>query len=288
MSIDLVTKYLPYVDEIFSTEAKKALFTNTDYSWDGAHAIKLYKISTSEMNDYGRSGPDVLNWSRYGAVASLDATTETLTLSQDRSFTFAIDTLDSDETGNALEAASALARQLRTVVIPEIDNYVITKMILGAGTSATAKELTTSNIYTEIITGSKTLDEAEAPELGRVLLVNADTYMLLKQSEDIAMETNIGNDMRLRGVIGMVDGMPVIRVPAARVPETFGFALVHPCATVAPVKLASYRIHNNPPGISGSLVEGRIAYDTFVLDNKKDAIYYQPIPDSDEGTGNDT
>lgn len=97
----------------------------------------------------------------------------------------------------------------------------------------------------------------------------------MKKCKDIIMETDIGNDMRLRGVVAMVDGANVIKVPASRLPENFGFMIVHPVATVAPVKLEDYRIHQDPPGISGSLVEGRICYDAFVLDNKKAAIYYQ-------------
>ena len=52
----------------------------------------------------------------------------------------------------------------------------------------------------------------------------------------------------------------------------------HPVATVAPVKLEVYTIHENPPGISGALVEGRICYGAFVLDNKAKAIYYQAQP----------
>ena len=51
--------------------------------------------------------------------------------------------------------------------------------------------------------------------------------------------------------------------------------VAHPCATVAPTKLEEYKLHKNPPFISGDLVEGRIVYDAFVLDNKKMAIYYQ-------------
>lgn len=62
-----------------------------------------------------------------------------------------------------------------------------------------------------------------------------------------------------------------------RLPKNFGFMVAHPCATVAPTKLESYKTHQDPPGISGSLVEGRIVYDAFVLDNKKNAIYYQEI-----------
>ena len=92
------------------------------------------------------------------------------------------------------------------------------------------------------------------------------------------METNVGNELRLKGVIGILDGMNVQKIPANRLPAGFGFMAVHPCATVAPVKLEDFRIHEDPPGISGSLVEGRICYDAFVLDNKAKAIYYQVQP----------
>lgn len=89
------------------------------------------------------------------------------------------------------------------------------------------------------------------------------------------METDIGNDLRLKGVISNLDGAMVIKVPANRLPDGFGFMVAHPCATVAPTKLEDYKIHQDPPGISGELVEGRIVYDAFVLENKAKAIYYQ-------------
>ncbi len=275
MAIELATKFAPYTDELFTTESKKSLLTNNDFDWVNAATVKIYKVSTADMNDYGRSAPAEGNWSRYGAVAGLDATTETMTLTKDRSFTFAIDKLDQDETVNQLAAASALARQLREVVIPEVDGWVYGKMCAGAGTKPAAKELTAANIYTEIITGSNALDAAEVPDTGRVLMVTPNTYLLMKQSSDIVMETDIGNDLRLKGVISNLDGMAVIRVPASRLPAKFGFMIAHSVATVAPTKLADYKIHEDPPGISGSLVEGRINYDAFVMTNKKAALYYQ-------------
>ena len=181
-TVNLVTTFLPLVDEKFTTESRKSLLTNNDFDWTGAHSIKVYKVSTSAMNDYDRPGANTAkNWSRFGPVAGLDATTEEMTLKKDRSFTFAIDKLDTDETAGQLQAAGALARQLREVVIPEVDAY------------------------------------------------------------------------------------------------TYGMMCAHPVATVAPTKLEDYRVHQDPPGISGDLVEGRICYDAFVLDNKKAAIYYQAV-----------
>ena len=275
MAIDLTTKFQPHTDEQFKAESKKTLLTNTDYSWDGAHTIKVYKVTTSQMNDYNRKGENNGNWSRYGAVEGLDATTEELPLKKDRSFTFAIDALDENETASQLAAASALARQNREKVIPEVDTYTYGIMCENAGHKPEAVALTADNIYTEILNGSQALDDAEVPETGRVLVVAPAGYALMKKCKDITMETNVGNELRLQGVIGILDGMNVQKIPANRLPAGFGFMIAHPCATVAPVKLESYKIHQDPPGISGSLVEGRICYDAFVLDNKATAIYYQ-------------
>ena len=274
MAIELVTKYLPYVDEIFYTESKKSLLTNQDFDWTGANIIKIYKIGTSQMNDYDRAGTGS-NASRYGSIGNLDATTQSMRIKKDRSFTFVIDKLDRDETGSTLEAATALARQLREVTIPEVDKYVYGVMSENAGNKPAAVSLTSDNIYEEIVKATVALDEAEAPENGRVLLVTPDVYRLMKQSKEIVLNTNVGEDMRLKGVISNLDGMNVIKVASSKVPENFGFMAAHPCATVAPTKLADYRTHQDPPGISGSLIEGRIVYDAFVLDNKKNAIYYQ-------------
>ena len=159
--------------------------------------------------------------------------------------------------------------------IPEVDAYVYGVMTEGAGSKPDALELTKANVYEEILKGSEVLDNAMVSETGRVLVVTPATYTLMKQCTDITMETDIGNDLRLKGVISMLDGMDVVRVPASRLPADFGFMIAHPCATVAPTKLESYKAHEDPPGISGSLVEGRITYDAFVLDNKTKAIYYQ-------------
>ena len=180
MAIDLATKFEPYVDEKFATESKKSLLTNNDFDWTGAHTIKVYKVTTATMNDYDRAGTSENN-SRYGQIQGLDATTEEMTLTKDRSFTFAIDKLDTDETKQQLQGASALARQQREVVIPEVDSHVYGVMCSKAGHKPGAITLTKENIYLEIIKGNAELDNAEVPETGRIITVTPDVYLLMKQ-----------------------------------------------------------------------------------------------------------
>ena len=272
MAIDLTTRYDPYVDELFTTESKTALLTNKDFDFDGAHSVKIRKVHTSAMNDYGRNGPASGNWSRFGSISELDTEPETFTLEKDRSFTFSIDKMNEDETNGAVAGASALERQLREVVVPEVDTYTLEKIAAGAGT-VDFEALTVENIYTKIIAANNILDNAEVPEVGRVLVVTPDTLLLMKQNKIIVMETETGSEIVRSGVMGLLDGMVVLRVPANRLPSGIGFMIVHPVATVGVEKLNDYRIHADPPGISGSLVEGRIVYDAFVLDNKRMAIY---------------
>lgn len=132
MAIELATQFQAYTDEQFYSESKTSLVTNKDFSFDGAKTIKLYKVKTTDMEDFNRNGP-------------------------------------------------------------------------------------------------------------------------------------------------ILDGLNVVKIASNRLPEKFGFMIAHPVATVAPVKLAEYKIHLDPPFLSGSLVEGRIYYDAFVLENKAKAIYYQAI-----------
>lgn len=276
MSVELTTIYAPKTDELFAAESKISLLTNTDYDWTGAHTVKVWKISTSEMNDYSRNRAkgqsEVASVSRYGELIDLNAQTEEMTLKKDRSFIFNIDKLDMDETAQQLAAETALARQLREVVIPEVDKYTYGVMAAGAGQTVVGDTPTPANIYSLVLAGSEFLDDNEVPETERALVVVPSIYTMLKQS-DIFDKTDVGAEMRARGVVATLDGMNVIKIPSNRMPANFGFMIAHPSATTAPVKLEDYGMHEDTPLSSGTIVTGRICYDAFVLDNKKKGIY---------------
>lgn len=282
MSVELVRKYANRVDELFKQESRISLLTNTDFDFTGAHSVAVWKISTVPMNDYARNrGEDYAeseaSLSRFGKIIDLNTQTQEMLLTRDRSFIFNIDKMDMDETAHQLAAATALARQIREVAIPEIDSYVYGKMTANAGTIATAAALTPENIYSAIVTGTEVLDDNEVPDTGRVLVVSPSVYRTMKQSPDILLDCDISEEMRLKGVIAKVDGMAVTKVTSARLPENFGFMIAHPSATVAPTKLEDFGMHEDTCLSSGTIVTGRLVYDCFSLDNKKKAVYYWPV-----------
>lgn len=153
--------------------------------------------------------------SRFGEVEQLNATTYPLTIEKDRSFTFVIDKLDEDETQQQLSGATALARQNREVVIPEVDAYTYGVMCTNAGNKPAAVELTADNIYDEICKAGSLMDEAGVPETSRVLVVTPEIYRIMKKCKEIVLDTEVGEDMRLRGVVSNLDGAAVQKVPAS-------------------------------------------------------------------------
>lgn len=275
-TITLVTKFSPLVDERFATESKTSLVVNRDFDFIGTKSIKIYSVATAEMNDYGRNTDmgtgegEVL--SRYGTIRDLSNTTQEVTMEKDRSFTFVIDKMDEDETLGALNAGSALARQLREVIMPEVDKYTFGKMATNAGHTET-ETITDSTAYSSILAGTEYFDEKYVPTEGRVASVTPAFYTHLKKDSNAVLETEIGQDMRIRGVVSNMDGVVIQKVPSTLMPTGINFILSHRVATTQAIKLAEYKVHNNVPFVSGSLVEGRIYYTAFVRNNKKDALY---------------
>lgn len=276
MAINLVTKFSPLVDEKFTAESKTSLVTNKDYDFIGTHSIKIYSVGTAPMNDYGRNTTlgtgesEVL--SRYGVIKDLATTVQEVSMEKDRSFTFVIDKEDEDETLGALNAGSALARQLREVVIPEVDKYTYAKMSANAGKTVT-ESITNTTAYTSINAGTELFDEKMVPMEGRVVTCTPAFYTMLKQDKNAVLETETGQNMRIKGVVSNMDGVTIQKVPSSLLPENTNFILSHKIATTQAIKLAEYKINNDPQGISGALVEGRIYYTAFVRENKKSAIY---------------
>lgn len=268
MVVNYAQKFDNKVDERFTKEALSTGIINQDFDFTGVDTVKVYSVPTSQMNDYTTSGVN-----RYGTADELGNTVQTMVLKKDRSFTFTIDKKSEQDTNGVMEAGKALARQLSEVIIPEIDTYRFATVAGGAhADNIVTAAVTKDNAYEAVLDGQIKLTEAFVPTAGRVLHVSSKFYKLIKLDPAFVKQSDLGQQITINGQVGMIDGMPVVLTPG-RLPQGVEFIIAHPVATTSPVKLEDYKIHDNPPGINGKLVEGRIRYDAFVLENKKKAIY---------------
>lgn len=267
MAIDYASKYSSEIDERFSREAMSTPAVNNDYDFVGVKTVNVYSVPTAPMNDYNKNGS-----SRYGTPNELENSVQELTMTKDRSFTFTIDRGNFNDTQMANAAGAALQRQLREVVIPEIDTYRFKVICDNAGTSVSGA-VTKNNAYDAFLDGTNALVDNKVPLTGAVAYVSSSYYKLIKLDSSFIKQSDLSQKITIKGQIGMIDGVPVVVLPKSYMPEGVEFFITNKIATTAPVKLSEYKIHDNPPGINGWLVEGRVYHDAFVLENKKKAIY---------------
>ena len=274
---NLATKYSKAVDERFYRESQVMMALNNDYKFTGVQTVAVYSLPVAPMNDYQRSG-----MGRYGTADDLVTNIQNLTIRRDRSFTFTIDRGDKIQSEMVLDAGKALTRQIREVCVPEFDTYVL-KALAAAATargSYGSEAIDKKNAYELFLAGMEHLGNHNVPDKGRVCFCSYKFANYLKQDPSFMKYGDKSQEMLLKGVIGEVDGCKIVKVPATRLPAGAAFLITHPSAACAPKQLTDYKIHDNPPGVSGWLVEGRMIYDAFVLNNKADAIYYhgsQPV-----------
>lgn len=275
MPINLATKYEKKVAERFSIGSRTDKHAGKDYDFVGVKTIKIWSIDTVEMTDYTRSGT-----SRFGALTELGDTVQELTLGKDRAFTFSIDAGNASEQFNIKQANAALKRQIDEVVTPEIDAYRLNAWASGKGLTdghavlSETGSVGKNTLYPAIVNAGAAMSDAKVPASGRTLFISEKMFVEFKLS-DIVMggsDTLTTENVR-RGYKGTLDGMEVVTVPSSYMPANVNFIIKYKGSTVDPMKLKNYRVHKNPMGVDGDVVEGRIIYDSFVLNTKANGIF---------------
>lgn len=270
MTINYASKYSTKIQERFTLGSLTGRAINNDYDFVGVNSVTIYSVPTVPMNDYALPTSEVGTLNRYGTPTELQNTIQTLTMGQDRSFTFTIDRRNYDETMMTLESGKALARQIDEVIIPEVDIYRIAKIVENAKTTATTP---ITSPYEAFLDGQTQLFEDKVPATGRFAYVSPAFFKQIKLDESFIKASDMAQDMLVKGVMGMIDGVPIIPIPTTYLPSGVDFVITHSQACVSPVKIQDYRTHDNPPGINGWLVEGRIYYDAFIIKGREMYIY---------------
>lgn len=269
MAVNYAAKYSQQVDERFKLGALTSSLVNYAFEWLGVSTVKVYSMPTAAMGDYTTEGA-----SRYGTPEELGNEVQEMTLAKDRAFTFTIDKKSEDDTMGTMEAGAALRRQIDEVVIPEIDKYRIAKLVAGADAGNIVKDtaVTKANAYEKFLAVQEILDNKKVPTGGRICICTPGYYNMLKLDEAFTKKGDMATQIAINGLVGEVDGVYFVKAPKSYFPEKVHFIITNPIVMPSPIKLAEYKIHDDAPGISGYLVEGRVRYDAFVLNKKKDAI----------------
>ena len=245
---NLAQKYSKTIDERFERESQAVLALNSHYDFNGVDTVKVYSIPVVPMTDYTRSG-----LARYGSPDDLQRNVQTLKVTKDRAFTFIIDRGDKLQSQMASDAGRALQRQLREVWVQLYPNEFIP--VLEESMLIHKLDLCVVRQVLRDFKANERLGNANVPDEGRVAFCSYGFANLLKQDSAFMRYGDSSQQMLSRGVIGEVDGCRIVKVPSSRLPAGAAFLIAHPLAATGPKQLEDYKIHDDPPGISGWLVK---------------------------------
>ena len=268
MPINYATKYSPKVVERFKQASLTAAGAGNVYSFVGAKTVVVSSVDVVELRDYDRNAAS----NRFGDVSNLGDTKQEMTMTQDKAFAFAIDAGDNSDQAIEKAAGKALRREIDEVVLPNVDKYRLSKWAEGAGTikeDTSNTSLTKNNILGAIIELGGEMSNALVPKANRTLYIPTKNYKLLVQADAVVHLEKTGTKAVEAGVVGTIDGNKVIPVPDSWFPENYEFLIKYKGCTADPVKLQNYHIRKDAQGFDGPVVEGRIYFDSFVLDAKK-------------------
>lgn len=206
-SIELVTKMIPLIDEIYKLEAKSSILevpSELVQETQEANTFKLAKMSMVGLGDYSKStgypaGDVTLEW-------------ETHTFDNDRGRRFSVDRMDNIESFG-LVAARMVGQYIREYVIPEVDAYRFAKIATKAGNKATAATLTADTAKGALDTAIVTLQEKEVDDNRLIIFMTPTVAQYLS---DNITRTTLNGEGAINNVIESYNGIQIVRVPQTR------------------------------------------------------------------------
>ncbi|MBQ5755519.1 MAG: hypothetical protein IIV90_07590 [Oscillospiraceae bacterium] len=268
MEYNYATKYSDKIQQKFARESLVDGRLSNNLDFVGARTVVVTTITPVIINDYKREG----SANRYGEPKEVLDTKQELTMGRDRSFSGIIDKGNNmDQAIN--KAAKFLNVQVSEAMVPEMDKYKLGVLAKDGVAGSETGVLTAENVIDRLSAARKALLNGNVPVKGRTWFVTSDVFDLLVKTDQFKSLQDLGSRALAKGQVGEIFGAPVVEVPEDIMPEGVNFILVHKDAACSPTKIAEGKVHVDPPGISGNLVEGRYYYDCFVFEAKKQGVY---------------
>lgn len=269
MPIYLHEKYAKNIDQRFTEDSFVAGKSATDYDWDGVEAINILGIESEELNDYQRSGSN-----RYGTPKEVQDTKQRLAVTQDKSFALTCDKGNNTEQSAIKEAGKVLNVEMEEKVVPTADKYVLKQWCMNAGKSeVVSAALTKATLNSALLAARSAMRNASVPLKDLYCYLPSSQYSHLLENDAFIGADALNKDLLSNGIVGKAYSMLVCEIPDDYLPTGINFLVAHKKSVLFPKKIWDTKIHIDPPGLSGNLLEGRFLYDGFVKWKKAGGVY---------------
>lgn len=271
MAINLAVEYSPLLDKRFTQKSLTEAWCGHDYSWEGVNAIKVWTIGQGTINDYTASGLN--RFTSGNAPTEIQDELNTYTLVRKRSFAHTLDITNMQDQKNIKKANAVIKQIWDEQLVPEIEMYRLNTWANGAGTVKIDSALTKSTVIEALLTAGAAMNNHFVNRDGRVIFVTESLAVKCKLASELQYNDAFTTKAIVNGQIAKLNGVPIVSVPDSWMPAGVEFMIKYKKSSADPKKLHYMNSHTNPPGIAGTLIEGLVRYDSFVLAQKAYGIY---------------
>lgn len=260
---------------------------NQTYKVIDARSIKIPTTRTSGRIDGDRDsiGQKKRNYANAWEVK---------TLTNHRTWGTLIHPKDIDQTNYVASIVNITKTFNETQKFIEMDRYCISKIFsdwVALGNTAITTALTVANILSTFDKMMEDMDEANVPDVGRILYVTPAVKTLLKNAESITRTINLKDSgTQLVREVSRIDEVIIRKIPSSIMKTKFDFtegskpdasskdinmAIIHPNAVFTPVQYEFASLE-----APGAMSDGKYVYyeesfeDAFILNEKATAINF--------------
>lgn len=292
VTINLAEKYSKKIVDKFYTESVILGKTSKEYDWDGVKSIKVWTITTYPTSAYGRPANNPASTgthARYGNTYEVEDTIQTMEIRQDRAVSLSVDKGNNTEQMLIKNSGIVMARELREQFVPEFDKYCLAEWANNRGGTTIQSSITKSNIVEEIFKHVTNIRNEGGSVDDAYCYIGETNYALLLRSDEFIQYGGgefAGRNIE-KGAMGKVRGLTIVPVPDSYLNASADegvdgnnkdltsdvqFMTVKKSVILAPTKIKDAKVHSDPVGISGALLEVRWMYDAFVLETKNKGV----------------
>ncbi|MBP3342305.1 MAG: chitobiase/beta-hexosaminidase C-terminal domain-containing protein [Peptococcaceae bacterium] len=267
--INLHESYSKKLAERFVVDSFLKGNTSNDYSFDGVKSINISTIKAIPVTTYTRNGLQ-----RFGQITEVEDTVQTLTMTQEPSWTASIDIGNASDQQYEKKAGKVMKSQSDEVTTPMSDKYALQQFAQNAGQIVELANAPAKTTIVEMLFNAATaLDNAYVPTAGRVLYIKSSDYNKVRLSPEFIGVDNLAEKILTKGTVGQIADMKVVKLPDNYMPKNVHFMITHKKSVIMPFKLKTARIHDTVVGVDGRVLEWHSYYDAFVIGAKANGVY---------------
>lgn len=218
-TIATASKYTDALDKMVVQKSETGFFTDNVFGakFVGAKTVVMPDVSFIGLADYDRDN----GFSKAGITVAQTS----FDLTKDRGRKLQIDREDMDETGVANLAGQILGEYVRTMVVPEMDAYVLSKLAGIASTRSHKTVYAEDTGFAQLNTAINNVYSRAGYDTELIAFVDSTMYSLLMNTNEIARQLVIGDFKKgeINTRVRYLNDVAIIPVSDERMRDSYTF-----------------------------------------------------------------